>query len=889
MRFPSFVRPVARTVVAALLLAPALALRAADPAALGGEPSAYYLPGGTTYDPRVPTPEQFFDFNVGAWHLRNDQIDAYLRAVAAAAPERIKLQIIGRTHEFKPLLAAFITAPENHQKLEQLRTEHLALFDPAKSAALDVAKMPLVINMGYSIHGNEPSGVNAVPFVVYHLVAAQGEKIAAQLRDAVIVLEALRNPDGSDRFAQWVNGNKGRALVGDPQSRELNETWPRGRYNHYGFDPNRDWLPLVHPEARARNELFHAWRPSVLTDHHEMGTNSSFFFQPGVPTRNNPLIPRSVIDLNYRIAESHAKAFDAKGVFYYAGQGFDDFYPGKGSTFPKVHGTVGILFEQASSRGHLQESVNGPLAFPFTIRNQIITTFSTFEAALALRTELLTMQKNFTGEALDLARKSAVKAYVFGDGGDPARAWALLDLLRRHRIVVRALGAEVSADGRKFAPGRAWVVPVEQPQYRFLTELFSRRTQFEDEVFYDVSAWNVLLAFNVPHASLAAVPALGEPVPSAPAFPAGRLVGGASDYAYLFSWDGYYAPRALRRLQAAGIMTKVLGARLEAATAEGKVPFGYGSILIPVGLQPTRAQEIAALVATIAREDAVDVYGLTTGYTPGGVDLGSASFVTLKPAQVAIVVGEGVDPMDAGEAWHLLDTRVGLPTTLLDVVQLRTANFTRYTAIVLVDGLYERSLAGDTLENLRRWVRAGGTLVAMGRAAEWAAKNELTAAFFGREIPATTPAAGRTAEAPAPKRIPYALAEDREALKLISGAIFGTTIDVTHPLGYGYAGDSLPLFRTNAIIMRPTRTLWETPALYTEKPLLAGYSSAANQLAIAGSAAVIASPAGSGVVVLMPDNPNFRGYWYGGNKLFLNALFFGQTIKPVRPRGGGDD
>jgi len=208
---------------------------------------------------------------------------------------------------------------------------------------------------------------------------------------------------------------------------------------------------------------------------------------------------------------------------------------------------------------------------------------------------------------------------------------------------------------------------------------------------------------------------------------------------------------------------------------------------------------------------------------------------------------------------------------------------------VLVDGLYERSLAGDTLENLRRWVRAGGTLVAMGRAAEWAAKHELTAASFGREIPATTAAAARTAEGPAPKRIPYALAEDREALKLISGAIFGTTIDVTHPLGYGYAGDSLPLFRTNAIIMRPTRTLWETPALYTEKPLLAGYSSAANQLAIAGSAAVIASPAGSGVVVLMPDNPNFRGYWYGGNKLFLNALFFGQTIKPVRPRGGDDD
>jgi hypothetical protein len=877
-----------RPALLALVTALAPSLRAAEPSSLGGEPLGYYLPAGSSYDPAVPTPAQFFGFNLGAWHLRADQVEAYLRAVAAAAPDRVKIEVIGRTHEFKPLVVALITSPANHRDLERIRTQHLALFDPAKNAGLDVAKMPVVINMGYSIHGNEPSAVNAVPAVVYHFAAARGEKIDAQLRDAVIVLEALRNPDGSDRFAQWVNGNKGRVLVGDPQSRELNETWPRGRLNHYGFDPNRDWLPLTHPEARARNELFHRWRPSVLTDHHEMGTNSSFFFQPGVASRNNPLIPRLVLDLNARIAQFHANAFDARGVFYYAGQGFDDFYPGKGSTFPKVHGTIGILFEQGSSRGHLQESTNGPLTFPFTIRNQVITTFSTLEAALALRVELLTMQKNFTGEALDLARQSPVKAYVFGDDGDPARAWALLDLLRRHRIEVRALAAELTADGKKFLPGRAWVVPSEQPQHRFITEIFSRRTQFEDEVFYDVSAWNVLLGFGVPHATLTTVPALGDAVPASPAFPAGQLEGGHSDYAYLFSWTGYHAPRALLRLQQAGIMTKVLTAPIEAATAAGRTAFGYGSILVPVGLQPARAKEIAAIIDTITRDDAITVYGLATGYTPVGVDLGSSSFVTLKTPSVALVTGEGVTALDIGEAWHLLDTRVGLPATLLDVIQLRTASFTRYTAIVLADGLYERSIAGDTLENLKRWVRDGGTLIAMGRAAEWAAKHELARVDFGRES-AAAPAATR-AEAVVPaKRTAYADAENREALKLVSGAIFETKIDASHPLGFGYGGDPLPLFRDNALVMRPTRTPWETPVIYTEKPLLAGYASAANQGAIANSAAVVAIPSGAGVVVLMTDNPNFRGYWYGGNKLFLNALFFGQVIRPVRPRGGEDE
>jgi hypothetical protein len=332
-------------------------------------------------------------------------------------------------------------------------------------------------------------------------------------------------------------------------------------------------------------------------------------------------------------------------------------------------------------------------------------------------------------------------------------------------------------------------------------------------------------------------------------------------------------------------MTKVLTSPIEAATAAGRTAFGYGSILVPVGLQSARAKEIAAIIDTITRDDAITVYGLATGYTPVGVDLGSSSFVTLKTPSVALVTGEGVTALDIGEAWHLLDTRVGLPATLLDVIQLRTASFTRYTAIVLADGLYERSLAGDTLENLKRWVRDGGTLIAMGRAAEWAAKHEFARVEFGRE----SAAAPARAEPAAAKRIAYADAENREALKLVSGAIFETKIDASHPLGFGYGGDPFPLFRDNTLVMRPTRTSWETPVIYTEKPLLAGYASAANQGAIANSAAVVAIPSGAGVVVLMTDNPNFRGYWYGGNKLFLNALFFGQVIRPIRPRGGEDE
>ncbi|MEL7006977.1 MAG: zinc carboxypeptidase, partial [Bacteroidota bacterium] len=173
------------------------------------------------------------------------------------------------------------------------------------------------------------------------------------------------NPDGLNRFADYINSRKSYNLSTDPNSMELNEHWPRGRTNHYWFDLNRDWLPVQLPESKARLSIFHEWKPNVLTDHHEMGSNSSFFFQPGIPSRNNPLTPNKTYELTDRMGEYHAKALDKIQSMYYARESFDDYYYGKGSSYPDVNGAVGILFEQASARGHARETVNGILTFPF--------------------------------------------------------------------------------------------------------------------------------------------------------------------------------------------------------------------------------------------------------------------------------------------------------------------------------------------------------------------------------------------------------------------------------------------------------------------------------------------------------------------------------------------
>ena len=860
-----------------------------------GTPLDYYLPAGTTYNPAVPTPEQFLGWQIGDWHLRSELSTAYLRAVAAAAPDRVKFEIIGYTYEQKPLVVLTITAPGNHKNLTKIRADHLVLLDPAKSATLDIATMPAVVDLGYSIHGNEASGTNAMPLIVYYLAAAQGPKIDALLKDTVILIEAQRNPDGGDRFAQWVNSNRSFNLSADPASREHNELWPRGRFNHYLFDPNRDWWPLVHPEARARAELFHSWRPNILTDHHEMGTNGTFFFQPGVESRNQPSAPARVYELNHKIAAFHQRALDGKGVFYYSEQGFDDFYPGKGSTYPDLHGCVGILFEQASARGHVQESENGELTFAYAIRNHVLSSLSTLDAAVALRPELLALEKEFTAQTLELARKDKVKAYVFSADGDPARASAFLDLMARHRIEVRPLKEVVTAEGRTYQPGAAWAVLTEQPQYRVVTEAFTKRTVFGDTVFYDVSGWTLPLAFNLPYAAIETTPAAGDVV-GLPKFPAGKIIGGRSDYAYLFNWNGYYAPRALHRLQKAGIMVKGLTTTLDASVADGTTAsFGYGAVLVPVGLQPEKAKEIAALVETITREDGVTVYAVASGLTPHGVDLGSPSFVPLKKPEVALVTGEGVDPSGIGGAWHVLDTRVGVAATLIDLPVFNRTNLSRYNVIVMAEGNYD-SVTDAAIVSLQRWVREGGTLLLSGRAGEWAAKKGIAAIEYSGKAgePAAT-AGGRVlktgatednGEKTAPRRA-YASGSDLEAQKLVAGAIFAVTIDPTHPLGYGYAGDSLSVFRQNTLFMKPAKSPYETPVVYPAQPLLSGFISAENLAKLANSAAVVALPTGRGVVIAMTDDPNFRGIWYGGNRMFFNAIFYGRAIRAIRANDDG--
>ncbi len=833
---------------------------------------SYYLPQDVSYNAAIPKPKDIIFHEVGEWQINHDRLVNYMKAVAAAAPERVKLETIGYTYETRPQVLLIITSPKNQSRLEEIRQQHLLLSDPEKSASVNIENMPIVVYMGHSIHGNETSGVNASLLGAYYLAAAQGKKIDDLLDNVVILFDPSFNPDGLQRFSTWANQHKSKNLVSDPNSREFNEVWPGGRYNHYWFDLNRDWLPAVHPVSQNRLTWFHKWKPNILTDHHEQGSNATFFFQPGVPSRVNPLTPEKNIELTAKLGNFHAKYLDSVGSLYFTKESYDDFYYGKGSTYPDVNGAIGILFEQASSRGHLQETDNGLLSFPATIKNQFVTEMSTLEGARVLRKEFLNWQREFYISALKEAAAAPVKGYVYGSNEDKTKAAMFTEMLLRHQITVYDLNKNVTAEGNKFSPGGTYVVPLNQPQERLIKAIFNKTLEYKDSLFYDITAWTMPLAFGLPYGELNAADVNGMTLKNkitTAVYPKG-MVSGKSEYAYILDWDEFYTPKALYALQQAGVLVKVAATELNIATNIDKHQFGYGALMIPVHLQKMDAESLYALLKKLASENGLDIYAVNSGMAISGSDLGSRSFENVTQPVIAMITGNGVSALDAGEVWHLLDQRFNIPSTHLEPAMFNRINLAKYNTLILVSGQYNEL----NKEKLKEWVQGGGTLILMEEAVKWAADAGITQVKFKK----TKSAIDSTEKAV------YANLDQVMGAQRMSGAIFNADVDLTNPLAYGYNSKNVSMFKSNSVFMELPKNPYASPFTFGNKPLQSGWLSQQNYTVLKNSAAVIVSAVGSGRVINIAENPNLRGFWLGGTKLLMNAIFFGRNISAASAR-----
>ncbi|HSN60028.1 MAG TPA: M14 family metallopeptidase, partial [Ferruginibacter sp.] len=714
---------------------------------------------------------------------------------------------------------------------------------------------------GHSIHGNEPSGSNAALVSAYYLAAAQGKEIDDLLENVIILFDPSFNPDGLQRFSTWANQHKSKNLVTDPSSREFNEVWPGGRFNHYWFDLNRDWLPAVHPESQNRVKLYHQWKPNILTDHHEQGSNASFFFQPGVPSRVNPLTPKKNQELTEKLGRFHAKYLDKIGSLYFTKENYDDFYYGKGSTFPDINGAIGILFEQASSRGHAQETANGILRFSATIKNQFVTTLSTLEGARQMRKEFLEFQRDFYKQSVSAQNNG----YVFGDNNDKAKTFLFIEMMQRHGIVVKEFTGASDAD---FEKGAAFTVSLNQPQQVLIKAIFDKQLTFTDSLFYDISSWTMPLAFGIPYREATGLTA-GKILEEVK-MPAGELIGGKSEYAYLFEWDEFYAPRALLVLQQEGLITKVATNKTEINTPAGIKKFDYGTILIPVKMQDKSSEDVFKLINDAAKKNGLKIYSMQSGAASTGSDLGSSKYLSLSKPSIAMLVGTGVSALDAGEIWHLMDQRMNIPAAHLDAAIFNRADISKYTTIIMVSGNYGEI----NKDKLKTWVQAGGVLIVLEEAVTWAAQNGISTVSFKKIKGAED----------STQLLPYVQREQIEGAQQISGAIFGADADLTHPLAYGYNQKTVSLFKANKVFMEKSKNPYATPFYYGNNPLQSGYISKANAAIIKNSAAVIVNTLGAGRVINIADNPNLRGFWLGVTKLMMNAIFFGKIIDSASGR-----
>jgi hypothetical protein len=807
----------------------------------------YYLPHTVSYNPDIPTPQEIIGFIPGKWHVTHDKLVQYMRILAEKS-ERFTLENRGKTYEDRPLYLLTVTSPENHKNINQIRTDHVTATDQESE---DNTNAPIVVYQGFSIHGNEPSGSNASLLLAYYLAAAQGTEIEELLKNTVILLDPSLNPDGLQRFASWVNQNKSNHINPDTYDREYNETWPGGRTNHYWFDMNRDWLPVQLPESQARIESFHKWMPNILTDHHEMGTNSTFFFQPGIPSRTHPLTPQMNQKLTRQIGNYLAEGFDKIGSLYYTEEDYDDFYYGKGSTFPDINGSIGILFEQASSRGHAQNSDNGVLTFPFTIKNQFTAALSTLKAATSMRVEILDYQNQFYKDARKESEDSG--AIIFGDHTDAGRTDALAEILLRHKIDIRSLKNDISKNGKTYKKGYAYIVPKNQKNSRLINAMFERRTAFQDSLFYDISAWTFPLAFDMDYDEGAS---WGESIPLEEKSGIGKIE--ISDYAYLMPWNEYYTPKALNTLLSKDIRAKVA---MKPFSLNGK-QYDYGTILIPVQNQKMNTSELRDVLGDISTDAKVDFIGVPTGLTEG-IDLGSRQFRALTQPKIALLVGEGINPSDAGEIWHLMDQRYDIPITKIDLQDINRKDLSRYNTII-APATYG-SPENEVIDQLKEWTRAGGTLIGYRSALTWMSDAKLLPLSF------------KKTENPA-KDITFEQRSDHSGAQRIGGAIFETKLDRSHPIAFGFKDDQLPMFRNTTLFVEPHKESYRNPITYTESPLMSGYISKINLDSLKNTVPFQHTNYGRGNVIGFTDNTQFRAFWYGTNKLLMNAIFFAKEM-----------
>jgi hypothetical protein len=834
----------------------------------------YFYPDAGAFDPKVPTPEQYLGYPVGSHYTRHDQIVAYFKQLSQVS-DRIHFQVIGKTYEERQQVILTITSPENYDNLEKHRAEHLSQLSPTAAPLNNTS--PVIVLLGYSVHGNETSSGEAALLTAYYLAASQNEETKKWLREAIVFIDPSLNPDGRDRAANWHNSYKSFPNNSDPLDKEHIEGWPNGRANHYLANLNRDWLSATQIESQNRLSFFHQWYPNVHIDFHEMGGNSTYYFEPSPKRTQSPILPQSSYDFNTTLAHYHADALDKLGSLYFTKEQFDNLSPIYGSTYPDFFGAVGVTFEQGSSRGLETQTETGVLTFPFTIRNHFHTGLATVRGAVTEKAGLFKLQKEFFQSALAQGKAHPVKNFVFGDSQDQSLTKALLALLLKHKIKTYELSADANFDGKKYEKGKAYIVPAEQPNFRIVHSIFEETAPLNDSLYYDNTSWSIIHAYGLQYSKVKTALAPGAEVTGI-TNNKGGVKGNVSQVAYVLNWSEYDASKALHYLLENEIVVKAAYKPFIIKTTEGVKSFSYGSLIVPVAAQKITCDSLYRLLGEAGQKSGLDFIPVSTGFSTDGIDLGSNNIKAIRKPEVAVIFGTGTNSEEAGQVWFLLNQQLNLSPTKLDISNLARAPLNKYNTIIFVSGSYA-AVDKSTVQRIKNWLAEGGTLITFKNAADWAIQQELIKEKLFID----------SADLKSKERIDYVKQDVTEGSRRINGGVFTADIDPSNPIAFGLSNRKMFFTKNSQTILLPSKNKYATVAKYDAESYVGGYVSKKNIAKINNTAAILISQEGAGKIISFADDPTYRSYWHGTDRLLLNAIFFGYQVQLGGGFQGGEE
>jgi hypothetical protein len=899
---------------------------------------------GTGYDPKIPTFRQVLGYDAGDRVTSHAGIVRYMEALAAAAPNRLKVFDYGETWEGRKLIYAAVGSEANVRRLSEIRADMQRIADPRKTPEAEarkiVAGLPAVIWLSYGVHGNEISSPDAGLLTAYHLLAARNDKLVDQILAHVLVLiDPTQNPDGRDRFVHYFEQARGLEPDASPVAAEHLEPWPGGRVNHYLFDLNRDWIALTQPEILNQVKTLREWFPLVYVDLHEMGADSTYFFSPEADPYNPHLTADQRESLKL-FGHNNAKWFDKYGFDYFTREEYDAFYPGYGASWPEYYGAIAMTYEQASVRGLVvRRSDETLLTYRDTVRHHFVASVSTLETAAVNREKLLNDFYRYRASAIEEGSKEPIKEYILPRNRDASATDKLAGILMEHGAEVKRATAPFRAGDRDY-PAGTYVVPMAQPSKRLIRNLLDPQISMDDKFIaaeearrklkqrteiYDVTAWSLPLLFNVEAVANNAVSQgnfeMAKPVRVLPA----EVHGANATVAYLAPWGS----EAAGRLLAAALRQDLKVHSSDKPFTQNGTKFPAGSLIFKVAGNPA---DLGERLAKLARDTGAGVYGTNSGWVDEGVNFGSRYVLPVRKPAIAMAWDTPAASSSAGAARFVLERQYGYPVTPIRAAQLNSVELARFQVLILPEGGNYAGLLGEAgIQRVKEWVQAGGVIVAIGGAVGFLTDSrvgllDIVQENLVRESEERRPAAAGAAERPEAGRgagggTAVAAAETgaggggrggrgagtgpRGAGTLItSDADYEKATRATTELPDSAPGAIArarirPDFWLTAGVADTVNAMVEGRAIYTpikadkginavyfeaaDKLLVSGYLWSENRKQLAYKPLVVTSTSGRGVVVGFTEDPNFRAMLDGMNVLFLNAVFRG----PAHARGAG--